>query len=134
MKKILCTLCVIAGFFMNGYCQDNLQQYTGKYNFCEGSLVREITVTFENNLLQACSFLGVVSLVKYGEDNFTMPALNGTAMFKRDGNKKINNLSIDLMGLKLEGTKEAEAASGPGTSTDKPIIIIWERKFLTATP
>lgn len=131
MKKLLFTLFFIAGSLVYLYAQDSLQQYTGKYNFPEGSVVREITVSLENNTLQVGSMIGSATLVKETEDSFTMPAFNATAMFKRDSNKKITNVSIDVMGLKLEGTKEAETAATQGSTAEKPIIIIWERKFLT---
>ena len=132
MKKVLFTLFFIAGFFVYVYSQNSLQQYAGKYNFPEGSVVREITVSVENNLLMMGSLVGTANLIKENDDSFTMPALNGIAMFKRDNNKKITHVTIDVMGLKLEGTKDSEIAAGEGGSGDKPIIIIWERKFLTS--
>lgn len=131
MKKLLLTLVFITGFFACLYSQDTLHQYTGKYNFPEGSVVREITVTIENNSLMMGSPIGNASLVKETEDSFAMPGFNGIALFKRDSNKKITTVSIDILGLKLEGTKESETAASQGGSADKPIIIIWERKLLT---
>ncbi|MES2774058.1 MAG: hypothetical protein V4722_07725 [Bacteroidota bacterium] len=130
MKKLLFTLLFIAGSFVYVYSQDSLQQYTGRYNFPEGSVVREINVTVENNALMMGSMMGNANLVKDSEDNFRMPGFNGLAMFKRDSNKKVNTVSIDVMGLKLEGIKETSAT--PGSSADQPIIIIWERKLLTS--
>ncbi len=131
MKKISFTLFFIAGSLMYLNAQDSLQQYTGKYHFPEGSVVREITVSLENNTLQVGSLIGTTVLVKEIEDSFSMHGLNATAIFKRNSNKKITNISLDVMGVKLEGHKEAEITAAQSGQTDKPIIIIWERKFLT---
>jgi len=78
------------------------------------------------------SLIGSASLLKENDDSFSLPAFNGIATFKRDTNRRITNLTIDLMGLKLEGTKDVETAASQGGSGDKPIIIIWERKLLTS--
>jgi len=131
MKKLLLTFLFIAGVFVYCHSQDTLRQYSGKYNFPEGSVVREITLSVENNTLMLGSLLGSASLIKETEDSFTLPAFNGMAVFKRDSNKKITNITIDISGLKLEGTKDTESINGQGTSSDKPIIIIWETKLLT---
>lgn len=132
MKKLLFTLIFTTGTLMYVHSQESLNQYAGKYNFPEGSAVREIIVIVENNTLQIGSLVGTASLIKESDDNFTIPAFNGLAIFKRDSNKKITNIFIDLMGLKLDGIKEADTSANQSGSSDKPIIIIWDRKLLTS--
>lgn len=85
---------------------DSLEQYTGKYKF-ESGPVAEVEVTLENGTLKVISAQGTSSLVKTEEaDVFTLVEYEGKATFKRNEEKKIVGIKIEVMGMVLEGNKE----------------------------
>jgi hypothetical protein len=110
MKKIL-ALCILMSCCYLSQAQENkdkdstLQQYTGKYKFPDGSVVTEVTVTLENGGLIMTSAVGTSTLEKTGDDLFAITQFEGSALFKRDANKKIIGVSINAQGYSLEGTK-----------------------------
>ena len=106
MKKMFLSFLMMS-FITTIFAQDaNLQQYTGKYKFPDGSVVTEINVTIEGGVLTSNSSAGSSSLEKLGVDTFSVVSFQGTAVFKRDGNKKIIGVVVDVMGYHLEGTKD----------------------------
>jgi hypothetical protein len=62
-------------------------------------------VSIEGEGLIMGSSVGNSTLVKAGEDLFTITAYDGTAQFKRDANKKVIGVNINAGGYVLEGTK-----------------------------
>jgi hypothetical protein len=115
MKKILFFALMIVGFLGTTSAQttptdSSANQILGKYKFGEGSPVAEVTVVLENGVLMMNSTAGASTLEKTGEDVYTITQFQGTATFKRDGNKKVIGVTILAMGYELVGTKEPSAS------------------------
>ncbi|TDO26840.1 hypothetical protein [Sediminibacterium goheungense] len=107
MKKLM-MLCLLLGAvaFVQAQTKDStLNDFVGKYKFPEGSIVTEVVVSMEGEGLIMGSSVGNSTLVKAGEDLFTITAYDGTAQFKRDANKKVIGVNINAGGYVLEGTK-----------------------------
>jgi hypothetical protein len=105
MQKIfLFLLFLSSGIVMNA--QDSLTQYTGKYIFPEGSVVTEIDVTIENGGLKTNSPAGSSTLTQLGVDSFLIVEYSGTAVFKRNEEKKVNAVHIEAAGYVLDGKKQ----------------------------
>lgn len=107
MKKLM-MLCLLLGTvaFVQAQTKDStLNDFVGKYKFPEGSIVTEVVVSMEGEGLIMGSSVGNSTLVKAGEDLFTITAYDGTAQFKRDANKKVIGVNINAGGYVLEGTK-----------------------------
>jgi hypothetical protein len=107
MKQLFLSFLFIIVLSFASKAADSLEVYVGKYTFPVGTVVSEIDVALENGQLKANSSQGNSTLVKTDvEDSFTIPEFSGTAAFKRDENKKIIGVRIDVMGMILEGKKE----------------------------
>jgi hypothetical protein len=107
MKKLM-LLCLLLNvvFFVQAQTQDStLNDFVGTYKFPEGSVVTEVVVSMEADGLLMGSSVGNSTLVKTGEDLFSITAYDGTAQFKRDANKKVIGVNINAGGYILEGTK-----------------------------
>lgn len=107
MKKLL-MLCLLIGsaVFVQAQSKDStLNDFVGKYKFPDGSIVTEVVVSMEGEGLIMGSSVGNSTLVKTGEDLFSITAYDGTAQFKRDANKKVIGVNINAGGYVLEGTK-----------------------------
>lgn len=117
MKKLALLICLSMGFLSMIQAQDTppqdsvLQHYAGKYNFPEGSVIREAKVTIENGALIMTSSAGTSVLEKQSDDLYNVVQFRGTAKFNRDTNGKVIGVSVDAMGYKLEGTKVEDASS-----------------------
>jgi len=101
-------ICLMLGVVAFANAQDKdttLQDFVGKYKFPEGSIVAEVSVSMEGEGLVMGSSIGTSTLVKIGEDLFSITAYDGSAQFKRDTNKKVIGVSINAGGYALEGTK-----------------------------
>ena len=108
MKKIALLSFLLIGFAFSISAQTDttLKQYVGKYKFLEGSVVADVTVTFDNGTLTMTSAVGSSSLEKQSEDVFVITQFQGTATFKRNDAKKIIGININAGGYVLDGTKE----------------------------
>ncbi|MBR2648292.1 MAG: hypothetical protein IKD55_05600 [Sediminibacterium sp.] len=108
MKKILFFICLSMGlaFAASAQIDTTLKQYVGKYKFPEGSVVSDVTVTFDNGALTMSSAVGSSSLEKQSEDVFVITQFQGIATFKRNDAKKIIGININAGGYVLDGTKE----------------------------
>ena len=105
MKKIFISLFFLCyGITINA--QDSLTQYTGKYIFPEGSVVTEAEVFIENGSLKISSSSGNSSLTQLGIDSFSIVEYSGTAVFKRNEEKKVNAVHIEVMGYVMDGKKQ----------------------------
>lgn len=131
MKKLLLPLLFFTACHLNAAGRHPLDEYAGRYTFPEGVMVKEVMVSVENGALVLVSPLCTTILVKDGEDNFSIPSFKGTAVFKRDANKKVTSLTIAMQQLKLDGIRDANEVTVPAPEP-VPIIIIWESKFLNA--
>ena len=109
MKKLILflSICLITATIS---AQDSLLQYTGKYIFPDGSVVPDVDVTLAEGALFMSSVAGTSSLVLLGIDSFAITEFNGIALFKRNGDKKINAVYIDAMGYILEGKKQEDSS------------------------
>ena len=87
-----------------------MTQYTGKYIFPEGSVVTEVDISIENGVLKSNSASGTSTLTQLGVDSFLIVEYNGTAVFKRNEEKKVNAVHIEVMGYVLDGKKQETGA------------------------
>lgn len=111
MKKLLLMGVVLLGVFISVQAQDSpLKEYLGKYTFAEGSPVAEVTLTAEDANLIINSAMGSVPLEKKGVDTFYLAAYDALVVFKRDANKAVESLSINVQGMDLIGKKVASEA------------------------
>lgn len=111
MKKVLFMGLVLLGVFMSVQAQDSpLKDYIGKYTFAEGSPVAEVTLTVEDANLIINSAMGSVPLEKKGVDTFYLAAYDALVIFKRDANKAVESLSINVQGMDLIGKKSTSSA------------------------
>ena len=111
MKKILLLSTLLLGVFMSIQAQDStLTQLTGKFKFAEGSPVQEVVITLDNGALLIGSAMGSSVLQKTGEDQYLIPDFQAALIYKRDNNRKVVGLAINVSGMVLEAVK-VEAAS-----------------------
>jgi len=112
MKKILLLSTLLLGVFISIQAQDStLTQFTGKFKFGEGSPVQEVVITADNGALVAVTAsMGSFVLEKTGEDQYFIAPIQGAVVYKRDSNKKVVGLAINVSGMVLEAVK-VEAAS-----------------------
>ena len=127
MKKVLLMGVVLLGVFISVQAQDSpLKYYLGKYTFAEGSPVAEVTLTAEDANLIINSAMGAVPLEKKGVDTFYLAAYDALVIFKRDANKAIESLSINVQGMDLIGKKVASEAIA--IKEDDFYLQIWADK------
>jgi len=98
----------------------------GKYKFPDGSIVTEVVVSMEGEGLIMGSSVGNSTLVKTGEDLFSITAYDGTAQFKRDANKKVIGVNINAGGYVLEGSKSEGIALNHATA-----MLLKRQMFLS---
>ena len=111
MKKMAFLLMAMMGFgFMAQAQTDSLQQYTGTFNFPEGSIVTYVTIAVDGGKLVFSSDKGNGSLEKVATDSFAVPEYQGTCKFVRNADKAIVGIVIDVMGYHVEGTKDKTVA------------------------
>ena len=111
MKKMAFLLMAMMGFgFMAQAQTDSLQQYTGTFNFPEGSIVTYVTIAVDGGKLVFSSDKGNGSLEKVATDSFAIPEYQGTGKFVRNADKAITSVVIDVMGYHLEGIKQKAVA------------------------
>jgi hypothetical protein len=111
MKKILLLSTLLLGVFISIQAQDStLTQLTGMFKFGEGSPVQEVVITVDNGALLIGSAMGSSVLQKTGEDEYLIPDFQAALIYKRDSNKKVVGLTINVSGMVLEAVK-VEAAS-----------------------
>jgi hypothetical protein len=111
MKKILLLSTLLLGVFISIQAQDTtLTQFTGKFKFAEGSPVQEVVINADNGALVISSEMGSSVLQKTGEDQYFIAEFQAALIYKRDNNRKVIGLSINVSGMVLEAVK-VEAAS-----------------------
>jgi hypothetical protein len=106
MKKLL----VLSTFFLSNFLHaqedTTLKEYTGKYNFPEGSVVAFLEVTIQDGSLFGNSPAGGATLSKISRDTFSIPSYSGMVYFIRNADNKIKSLRLVVNELDIEGTKE----------------------------
>jgi hypothetical protein len=111
MKKILLLSTLLLGVFISIQAQDTtLTQFTGKFKFAEGSPVQEVVINADNGALVISSAMGSSVLQKTGEDQYFIAEFQAALIYKRDNNRKVIGLSINVSGMVLEAVK-VEAGS-----------------------
>lgn len=130
MKKLmmLCLLLSTVAFVQAQTKDSTLQDFVGKYKFPEGSIVTEVVVSMEGEGLVMSSSVGNSTLVKTGEDLFSITAYDGTAQFKRDANKKIIGININAGGYVLEGTRSDGIALNHASALLLKRQLFFQRK------
>jgi hypothetical protein len=123
MKKLI-TFClgIIAFVFVHAQSDSTLKDYVGKYSFPSGSVVSEVSVSLDstNGVLTMYASAGNSVLEKTTDkDTYSIIAFQGTAVFKRNDNKKVIGIVIDAMSYHLEGTK-----------SESYVAAILQRAFL----
>ncbi|RTL50494.1 MAG: hypothetical protein EKK39_09390 [Sphingobacteriales bacterium] len=119
MKTFLFMLVMLTGAVITAQAQQTtpatkdttVTELIGKYTFPDGSVVEQVEVTFDSTGLNMVSDAGTSVLQKLGVDSFALVSFQGTAVFKRDENKKVKTVIIDAVGYHLEGKKEDTAAA-----------------------
>jgi Domain of unknown function (DUF3471) len=123
MKKIvLLAIAVCAFSFINAQTSpaDSLKEYTGKYKFPDGTPFPEVTITLENGTLTAASVAGSAELKRREGDVFDIVSYGGTATFKRNDEKKIKKLQVQVNDLDVEGEKTEEGSLS---------TVLWRYRF-----
>lgn len=124
MKKITFFLIAFLAIGFSTKAQDSLAQYTGKFNFPEGSIVSYVTVTAEAGKLNFSSDKGTGTLERVSADSFAIPEYQGTGKYTRNADNKIIGVVIDVMGYHLDGVKENPAIA----LIDRQLYLKRERK------
>ena len=107
MKKLLLSLAVMISFLTVKAQTDSLGQYAGTYTFADGSPVPSVEVTLTDGALSMASTAGTSALTQLGVDSFEIVQFSGTAVFRRNGDKKVNAVHIEAMGYVMDGQKQA---------------------------
>ena len=113
MKKLLFCTFLLLGMSSLVQAQspaDSLKQLVGTYKFPEGSVVSQVVVALEGGGLTMASSAGTSELKQVVSDTFIVVSFEGTAVFKRDANRKVIGVTIDARGYVLEGVKTDAAA------------------------
>ncbi len=106
MKRIFFSIVLFFIAFTINAQTDSLQEYTGKYNFPEGSPVAEIGVVIENGILTATSVMGNSELKRSeSKDVFEIVSFAGLATFRRNAENKITGVLVEVQDVSMEGTK-----------------------------
>jgi hypothetical protein len=124
MKKIAYLFIAFITIGSYAKAQDSLAQYTGKFNFPEGSIVAYVTVTAEGGKLSFSSDKGSGTLERVTADSFGIPEYQGTGKYTRNADNKVIGVVIDVMGYHLDGVKETPAIA----LIDRQLYLKSERK------
>ena len=109
MRKIFLLIVAVCAFSFaeaqNPPPADTLKEYAGKYKFPEGTPFSEVAVVYENGMLTATSVAGSSELKRREGDTFDVVAYGGIAIFKRNEEKKVVRLQIQVNDIDAEGEK-----------------------------
>lgn len=109
MKKLtlLFALAVIFGNTLTA--KDCLEQYIAKYKFQNNNIIKEVSIIAKDGNLFLNSSWGKIAIQKTGADQFYIPGYNGMVRFKRNNAHEITGITIEIMGLVLNGAIEKPA-------------------------
>lgn len=127
MKYVFSLIVGLAFFTVVAQAQDTLQQYTGKYKFAAGGPVAEVEVLLQDGVLMMNSTAGSTPMTLVKNDEFTLTAINGVAIFNRSPERKIIGVHIEAMGYVLEGTKEGDPAYTKLWANRPVRLFEWKR-------
>jgi hypothetical protein len=91
----------------------SLNEYTGKYNFTEGSDITEGLVELKDDKLVISSVRGAASLTRLESDSFSVDEYGGYVAFRRNAAKLVSGLKVVIpaAGIDIEGVKVDSAAT-----------------------
>ena len=128
MKKVLLMGIVFLGVMATVQAQSSsLNDYIGKYTFAAGSPVAEVSLTIEDSSLIINSAMGSTPLEKKGVDSFYLAAYDALVIFKRDANKAVESIGINVQGMELLGKRIA--ASSIALMEDNYYEKLWANKL-----
>ncbi len=81
-------------------------EYYGKYKFEAGAPIDEATILWKDGSVQISTAMGDATMAQLGVDSFSMSYADGTVLFKRGEDKKVNKIQILVSGTTLEGKKD----------------------------
>lgn len=127
MKKVLLMGFVFLGIMVTVHAQSSsLNDYIGKYTFAAGSPVAEVSLTIEDSSLIINSAMGSTPLEKKGVDSFYLAAYDALVIFKRDANKSVESIGINVQGMELLGKRVA--ATSVALNEDTFYEKMWANK------
>ncbi len=110
MNKIITIIAFAIALSLSAFSQDApLQDYTGKYNFPEGSPVTSVELKMVDSVLMGESQMGPVTFKRMEGDMFSIVEHNGVAEFRRNADGKVVAVKVTVDTLVMEGTKEGAA-------------------------
>jgi hypothetical protein len=127
MKYVFSLILGLAFFTVAAQAQDTLQQYTGKYKFPAGGPVAEVEVVLQDGVLVMNSTAGASPMTLVKNDEFTLTAINGIAVFNRSPERKIIGVHIEAMGYVMDGTKEGDPSIAKLWANRTVGLLEWKR-------
>jgi hypothetical protein len=118
MKQILFIMAVLATF--GAHAQNtSLTEYTGKYNFGEGSSISQALVELKDDKLVISSDRGAASVTRLESDSFAVDEYGGYVAFRRNATKLISGIKVYIPAgnIDIEGVKADSAATVPAKLT-----------------
>lgn len=125
MNKLLILFVFSIAFSLPGMSQDSTyESYTGKYNFPEGSAVPYVDIKLINGVLISESPAGTATLQRIDKDTFSIVEYNGVAAFIRNAEGKVIAVKVSVMGLEMEGSREAPNFKFSGGLKQGPVRLL----------
>ncbi|HEY1164286.1 MAG TPA: hypothetical protein VGE90_03945 [Chitinophaga sp.] len=114
MKHVLFIIALLAAFGVRAQ-NASLTEYTGKYNFGEGSSTSQALVELKGDKLEISSERGAASLTRLESDSFAVDEYGGYVAFRRSVTKQISGLKVVIpaASIDMEGVKADSAATTP---------------------
>lgn len=106
MKKIIIAFVVLFNYSEIHAQTDSLHEYTGSYVFPSGNVIPSVEVILADGSLSMTSTAGTSSLTKLGIDSFEIVEFSGSAVFRRNEEKRIIGVHIEAMGYVMDGEKQ----------------------------
>jgi hypothetical protein len=125
-KPFLFMLCFASCIIAYANADSTLNEYTGKYRFPGGCVIRHINISVEDSsTLFVKATLGNVYLDRIAADSFSVEDYSGYVVFVRNETKNIVGIhvKVDKPDVELEGTKDPVPVS-KNSSTAVAIINV----------
>jgi hypothetical protein len=107
MKYYFLSFVMMISFLTVKAQTDSLKEYTGTYVFGDGGPIPSVEVSIADGALSMNSSAGNSPLTQLGVDSFQIVQFSGTAVFRRNEDKKVNAVHIEAMGYVMDGQKQA---------------------------
>lgn len=98
MKKVFLLITLLASLLvMNAQVKADLQDYTGRYIFPEGSLAEDAVISIVNDtVLNITASVGECDLKHIKGDSFALPQYGGSIVFNRNTENKIDGFTVSI--------------------------------------